>query len=831
MIPTSSPDLPTVQDMLSQKQKRPAMRSGSNSAPIPHDADSTFASARESWQSARCAEANQLSPSTTPKKVIIVDDIDTPVCTLEHEPDAESPRRKSHVPKGSANLSSPGIFELVDEEVTSRQPWKKYKPKTPEKYSSPRGASMEKESLYLVSNQTTSERRSRETTPSRDPPMLEEMETTKCNTEEPLLLEPAMIRRKDWTPPTEKSAVILDSDTSPVQNDLHATDENDPDKSFGNIVSAYMCANATTQEIETHQGVESNAQKIKTAFQETESIPDPPITGKPVTRPKAMRKKARTITGLATAAYRQPAQVEHTNGIRDVSPLTKPKPLAKTTKNTKPRKRPSKAKKKQEPPKPVLFSPETALRQVAKQDFVFGTSSQLASEQSPTFLRDLHLTIKNSNQLDYVDFTTPLNSDAIEPPEGRSRLWNAAARDADGDLFDVEVVNLTEASPEFPKTPGAIDPFGYFKGDDALTPPHASGSTISSDKGKESVADLPAILSTAGSRATYTATNSSNALSGIGPSVQQTGKLSVTLEVTSSPELASKENTAPRTAKHHSRPTFEHLTDAQLSKEISRYGFKPVKRRSAMIALLDQCWQQTGDASQGIRMVSTAAAISPTKRRRGRPRKDSVEVSRTQEPPPSAQAPETPKKPRGRPRKDSQTTPGKQAVSKRTTTPTKKRTAGSNATPKKAKAVKVVEIPDSESELADTLESSPHSSSSSTLSSPRQVDLAMSVDNDTELSLTMTPTDVQACLFTHITEAVTTAPRTTDPANPSWHEKILLYDPIVLEDLASWLNSGQLSRVGYDEEVNPVELKKWCESKSICCLWKVNLRGQERKRY
>ncbi|KAG8425642.1 5'-flap endonuclease [Metarhizium acridum] len=831
MVPTSSPDLPTVQDMLSQKQKRPAIRGGTESVPIPNDADSTFTSARDLWQAARRAEVNQLSPSTSPKKVIMVDDIDTPVCAVEHAPEEESPLRKSYVPKGSANPSSPGIFELVDEEVPSRQPWKKYKPKTPGKYASPRGASVEKESPYLVSNQMTSERRSRETTPSQDPPILEQIETTKCNAEEPLLLEPAMIRRKDWTPPTEKSTVILDSDTSPSQDDLHATDENDPANSFGNIVSAYMCANATTQEIAAHQSDTSSVQKMKPAFPEAESTDDLLTTRKSVTRPKAMRKKARTITGLATAAYRHPGQVEPKDGVRDVSPLTKPKPLSKTSKNTKPRKGPSKAKKKQEPPKPVLFSPETALRQVAKQDFVFGTSSQLATEQSPTFLRDLHLTMKNSNQLDYVDFTTPLNSDAIEPPEGRSRLWDAAARDADGDLFDVEVVNLTEASPQFPKTPGSVDPFGYFKGDDEPPPSHTSGSTISSDNGNESVADLSDILPTIGSRATYTATNSSNALSGMGPSVQQTGKLSVTLGVTSSPELASKESTAPRAANHHSQPTFEHFTDAQLSKEISRYGFKPVKRRSAMIALLNQCWQQTGDASQGIRMLSTAAVISPTKRPRGRPRKDSVEDSRTQEPPPSAQAPETPKKPRGRPRKDSQTTPGKQAVSKRTTTPTRKRTAGSNATPKKAKAVKVIEIPDSESELADTLDSSPHSSPSSTFSSPRQVDLAMSIDNDTELSLTMTPTDVQACLFTHITKAVTTAPRTTDPANPSWHEKILLYDPIVLEDLASWLNSGHLSRVGYDEEVNPVELKKWCESKSICCLWKVNLRGKERKRY
>jgi hypothetical protein len=60
---------------------------------------------------------------------------------------------------------------------------------------------------------------------------------------------------------------------------------------------------------------------------------------------------------------------------------------------------------------------------------------------------------------------------------------------------------------------------------------------------------------------------------------------------------------------------------------------------------------------------------------------------------------------------------------------------------------------------------------------------------------------------------------------------MLMYDPVVLEDLTSWLNAGQLDRVGYDDEVSAGDVKKWCESKSICCLWKVNLQGKERKRF
>jgi hypothetical protein len=107
----------------------------------------------------------------------------------------------------------------------------------------------------------------------------------------------------------------------------------------------------------------------------------------------------------------------------------------------------------------------------------------------------------------------------------------------------------------------------------------------------------------------------------------------------------------------------------------------------------------------------------------------------------------------------------------------------------------------------------------------------LSVTEDTETSLMASPTTQEVSLFRYITQAVVGAPRTRDPADPSWHEKMLMYDPIILEDLTAWLNSGQLDKVGYDGEVAPGDVKKWCESKSVCCLWRVNLRGKERKRF
>ena len=130
----------------------------------------------------------------------------------------------------------------------------------------------------------------------------------------------------------------------------------------------------------------------------------------------------------------------------------------------------------------------------------------------------------------------------------------------------------------------------------------------------------------------------------------------------------------------------------------------------------------------------------------------------------------------------------------------------------------VLEIPDSESDdpFASTAPSSPDQQSE-LFSSPPVVDL--SITEDTETSLIGRPTTQDVSVFSYITRAVVDAPRTKDPANPSWHEKMLMYDPIILEDLTAWLNAGRLDQVGFDGEVAPEDVKKWCESKSVCCLW------------
>jgi hypothetical protein len=50
-----------------------------------------------------------------------------------------------------------------------------------------------------------------------------------------------------------------------------------------------------------------------------------------------------------------------------------------------------------------------------------------------------------------------------------------------------------------------------------------------------------------------------------------------------------------------------------------------------------------------------------------------------------------------------------------------------------------------------------------------------------------------------------------------------MYDPIVLEDLATWLNTEGLDRIGEDREVSAGDVREWCENEGICCCWKKGL--------
>lgn len=709
-------------------------------------------------------------------------------------------------------------------------------PPTPILISSPAGP-MSKADLFAVpsSGPMTESLYFKKPVPLPDDQETLDTPLTNLPPDAPLNIERALGRRLNWTPPRKKAPIISEADKSDTQLD---DEEVVVSAKFTKVLEAFKCSDNSTPATTNRSDDDGSVFRKRKLIDAVSTRPERNRLGddepaKP-RRKAATKKKPRTITGLATAAYKlatQPDPVSppenQTGGSKRVTateaaaegqkgpPKTSRKRTAKV---------PRRAKKKEPPPKPILLSPSAALRQVANQDFLFGTSSQLAQEHSPRFLRDLETAMKTSNNIDYIAaLSTPINSDAIEPPEAKRSLWNAAARDEEGDLFDLGVQELAQNSQSLPPPSAApADPFGYVR---EASPGDDSFLSLSDVLRPQQPADTE-INTTAANQAASKQTLMSSA-----PCSQDTG-----------PTL-----TAAQQRQLPPRPNFELYTDAQLASAVSSYGFKNIRQRGARIALLDKCWQGQNQANSvpGTRHASSLSAQnmrSPSKIRQtkspvktpGRPESSLASASQPQEPPPSAQPMSPPKRPRGRPRKTAAATSSLlESVSLCAAA-----LALPPSTPKKSKATSpraVVEIPDSESdpsELGDAqdLSASPDSTPDETFSPSQEIDLSLSMDEDTEMS-TLMPTSDKPVSFDYITKAITSEPRSKDAANPSWHEKMLMYDPIILEDLTAWLNCGPLTKLGYDDEVSSGEVKKWCESKSICCLWKVNLRGKERKRY
>ncbi|KAF5963445.1 structure-specific endonuclease subunit SLX4 [Fusarium bulbicola] len=870
-VDSSSPDLPSLRDVLTTKAtSQPAVHNGSGPEALSRDGPSGFISARQLYPATESAPNVVSTPSTgspwaSPHH-------DEPTGLTEDAPgnggfiagDIEPPKeREEHIEV--IRITGKSTRKPRQQKVSKQAAPKraaKLKPAT--KKQSSKAAS--KDHSPAEDNDDDKQKKVKAAKPrkktgamsSHFPPPGESKDLEKAkqiDVNEPLHLEQAPARRLDWTPPAQKTIVDIESDSSVFKK--LGSSEADPQPVFKNLVEGYSCMeepNESTSHSITNASDEDSSflKKRKRIELLATKGTDPPAMApdKSPTKKAPKKKRPRTITELATAAYRvrsQPDTEPPNASILDHFPTTDKETGSLTDEHRKnvkgkstSRRKPSKAPKKKVPPKPVLLSPSAALAQVANQDFVFGTSSQLAREESPTVLRDLQAALRQSNQHHDIDLNIPLNSDAIESPQPRSNLWDAAARDAEGDLFDVEVINLADDTG-LSEVGHVSNPFGYQLGADdsaicvesRVLNDHIPPAISCDDRPSPDEKDL--VDSGAGSPY-FSDSELSTSTDIHRPPLAQTefgqaNQMMTAEEPESLPELPAQPP----------RPNYEAFTDIRLAREIKRFGFKPIKRRSAMIALLDQCWQsksRMGQASlhtstklssptKTTRATSPATTSSP-KKPRGRPRKNTINAPEPQEPPPSAQPPETPKKTRGRPKKDSlSSVPGVASPSKPKSAAKPKRATASPRR-KKATAKSVIEILDSEDNESD-FASSPDINAEQMFSSPPPLDMSLTTNDGTPL--TATQSDQEALLFGHITNAVTTAPRTTDPQEPSWHEKILIYDPIVLEDLAAWLNTGELSRVGYDGEVNPNDVKKWCESKSICCLWRISLRGRERKRF
>jgi hypothetical protein len=562
------------------------------------------------------------------------------------------------------------------------------------------------------------------------------------------------------------------------------------------------------------------------------------------------KKKTRTITALVTAQYgtsvsHPESEIKKFLQLNDdqVSGKAKPKGQRKP-----PAKQGKKTAAKTNEPEYIVLSPEAVTKSLQEQDLLFGTCSQLERDDSPVFLRETQKAMLESESIASTaegsiesgqTSTMAFSKTTTSRFTSSKGLWSVAARDLDGSMIQPEVLDMIN-SPTVPPVRRHV-------------PEMETNELVDLC---EKTAQVQPIL---------------EEQPNIEDPIVVKGKQDRTLpRPEEDPSLATEPAQVPEIPRRKSAPIqtpdvqstnsvpdmprFSGYTDAELSKQIAIYGFKAVKGRKKMISLLEKCWQtkhpsaaQTDNipandpqASRSEVLQCTSAELSD---KVTLAQAESKSVQKGDKRKPTAQN----RKPRGRPKKShptaSASAPAGAAKGKKSQSvadpPETSRNLPIRAAPTTASII-VEEIEDSEEEVIPSparvqLQRDIHRFNiSSHLTLTKKTGLSFGGCSTSRPSLSAaqnTTKDIEDIdkglpdLLSQITKAVRAQPRialsSKPPHRPTWHEKILLYDPIVVEDLATWLNSEGLDLVGEDREVSAAFVREWCESKGICCLYRA----------
>ncbi|KAI9717932.1 MAG: hypothetical protein M1812_004459 [Candelaria pacifica] len=653
-----------------------------------------------------------------------------------------------------------------------------------------------------------------------------------------LLLDAAARRRIDWTPPI---------DTMTDTSNEHCESSQHNGKSTGELLSTFIYSGFSDETKAPMSTLtiagEAFRKRRRIDLVEKPQIIDLTSSDK---KPRSVKKKPRTITERATATYMaaNPTSVAPIpqyvteQGLRD-GPVSLPcavvmpsdaKSLSKRTiagtASTRPRKSARREIKKQKVVPPTLFYPMEARKEIDDQQLLFGTSSQLAEADSSASARDSQQAISASER--DISLATSVSSNAdshvacfslggIDKPllTPNTNLWSAAARGSDGLQY-----SGSETSDSWTCGDDEIQAGLQGKPTDYIH--HVSKRDKAPPRATPSITarTVPRQAPTARSvREPPRVKGQLVALPDMQPDESLTNALALTVPDT---------------------PEFEGFPTSRLVTELKSYGFKPVKSREQMILLLKKCQEGKHrvalQALHSNRLISNPSqdissldhtAVGPSRADHLTSKTSTLGESLALTLPKSQASVPTgslTKRPRGRPRKNLPLSTSTGVASGQSSSQTPIVSTCNRTRPKLPKRAQSAVREASETYNKSNTPPMPQCPSPSSLSGV-STDLLLMDD-----TLMLTPTAVQAHLFESITKAVTAAPPSTDVKKPTWHEKILMYDPIVLEDLSTWLNTQGLASVGVDTEVGATEVREWCERNSVCCLWKENLGGGARSR-
>ena len=616
-------------------------------------------------------------------------------------------------------------------------------------------------------------------------------------------------------------------------------------------------------------------------------------TAKRVLTKKKSPKKALTITGLATSHYfGEERRASESPMLQFLSTQAakvtaeEEDELTPVTKRKRPPQRKSRAKKKV--PKVILLSPESAMKKMDSQETVFGSFSQLARDEYPLLIRDTVEATKLSESFSVItpvptQITVPSEPATISPRSrahtgtarfAKSRnLWATAARDDENALlWQVDELDLFN-------TPAMREAFA---GKDVLTGPGISRVTaqVSPEKATPSLrgGQLATPFPTLGNCIDIDDLATPKLTFGkvIKPHIQaralRTASTSPKGKIPEDPAESSVQ--AKEQPAGPAKPSYSGWTDAQLAKQIQQFGFKPIKQRQKMITMLDQCWEANHkpnavnaqtitnvpkDEQEDIeerthgdflgKHYGVASRPKPKIPKPKRTKKDPVEkvaktpkVKKVKSPKPKA-TPKLRKRVAAKPLDSENPTVEKPARKRKAKDPNAVSAPLKRKSTAKAKASALseeyilnssdaVESVTAEDLVVDEVEAS--TVPSKTPATPSPTASAEFVDSATPRAAQLASPELPD-INKQITAAITTykaSPDRDHQRNPTWHEKILMYDPICLEELAGWLNTEGFQRIGEDREVSALEVRSYCEMKGLCCLglgggWRgVNGRGR-----
>lgn len=745
-------------------------------------------------------------------------------------------------------------------------------------------------------------------------------------------------RRLSWTPAKNTShTTLIGPDTS---CSIVTSDDKGPTINLADMIGNFEYASHDKlQPVQRELNGEAHTKRRRVdladgatrapALRKAETAP-PPIAPEPKKKEKAPKKRPQTITDLATKAYRPeelppapatqptvssffvseaPAPVPEVTAVDAPEPPKVKKPRKSRATKTDANSATGTAKERKAKTKKVkfrfdeadhlakLYQPEEARKEERKQDFLFGTSSQLGGGDSPTFIRQMQFAVKESESfVAHQNGTSPISKSypraatdkcgrGVAVAQGDRQHWCCAARDQHGKTF-----NAREVGPEL--VVGVEQIANKESSLSRSKPVEEETSSVAVERQETAVPlamidDQPtACLSPKRNEAAREIVDLCQSSSPVAQVTHAPAK--------EKPKDAKDSTQRPRPADKTSLPgpgsvpaepeplaqfrDVDHLQIAAppISLPAGLPMFKPklaTLRRTATspirpaLQTLDSnahSFSQTSpfkdaDAFQH-RATLTSTSTSAIGRPRGRPKKKDREDETVT----------TPKR-RGRPPKQKQAIPDDLSPSKISTA--FKSPSQPLPSPQFVNIDEISDDPD-----APTTPSPPRRRATSSPSPLQPLELAITAEAPTIISTTKLKCDdpawssIATTLFPKISAAIRSTPPTSDLQNPSWYEKILLYDPIVLEDLTAWLNekgvrleirklksipsrtksrkrkvqtdaggaedvlgpSGVVTQQEYEtheSELLPWMVQKWCEYRSVCCLWREGLRGGVRVRY